>query len=85
LPLPLLLCAGLLASALLSLCVLWFPSKYLLYFLFSSIDQGDAKNAHRFYELTIKVLKPYGSALKELSIEELEKRLTKLEASLGEA
>jgi len=49
------------------------------------IDQGDAKNAHKFYELTLKALKLCGSALKEFNIEELEKRLTKLEASLGEA
>jgi hypothetical protein len=49
------------------------------------IDQGDAKNAHKFYELTIKALKLCGTALKELNIEELEKRLTKLEASIGEA
>jgi hypothetical protein len=49
------------------------------------IDQGDAKNAHKFYELTLKALKLCGTALKELNIEELEKRLTKLEASIGEA
>jgi len=49
------------------------------------IDQGDAKNAHKFYDLTLKALKLCGTALKELNIEELEKRLTKLEASIGEA
>jgi hypothetical protein len=33
----------------------------------------------------LKALKLCGTALKELNIEELEKRLTKLEASIGEA
>lgn len=43
------------------------------------IDQGDAKNAHRFYELTLKALKLCGAALKELSLEELEERIRRLE------
>ena len=43
------------------------------------------KKAHKFYELTVKALKLCGTTLKELNIEELEKRLTKLEASIGEA
>ena len=49
------------------------------------LDQGDSRNAHRFYDLAIKALKLCGSALKEAGIEELEKRLSRLEASLGEA
>ena len=43
------------------------------------IDQGDAKNAHKFYELTLKALKLCGTALKELNIEELEERIRRLE------
>ena len=43
------------------------------------IDQGDAKNAYRFYEQTIKALKLCGTTLKELNIEELEERIRRLE------
>jgi len=48
------------------------------------LDEGDTKNAHKFYDLTIKPLKLCGSALKELNIES-EKKLSRLEISLGEA
>ncbi|NHV97647.1 MAG: hypothetical protein HA494_07700 [Thaumarchaeota archaeon] len=43
------------------------------------------KKRTQILRTTIKALKLCGTTLKELNIEELEKRLTKLEASIGEA
>ena len=43
------------------------------------LDEGDVKSAHKFYDLTLKALKLCGAALKELSLEELEERIRRLE------
>ncbi len=44
------------------------------------LNEGDAKNAHRFYTLLMKALKLSQHALERSSLEELEHRLKKLEA-----
>lgn len=49
------------------------------------LDQNDAKNAHKFYDLTMKALKLSQQALERSDLEEFEKRLRRLEMQSGEA